>query len=267
MTAPEMRALARSLRLATLALHFRCGSGHIGCSLSCLELLIASLVLTKTPQESFILSKGHAALALYVCLHHLGHISDEELATVYHQEGTRLPAHPAALQFPDIPFALGSLGHGLPIATGIAKADQLAGQDLTTFVVLSDGETNTGTTWEAGHFAVAHHLERLLVLVDRNGLQGFGRTREILGDTADPRKWEAVGFEVAQCPGHDLPALLDCIHRLQGSRDGRPKMLVADTVKGAGVSYMADRMEWHYLPMNREQYDQAVKEVHAESLF
>ena len=258
--------LSRKLRLATLGLHKQAGSGHIGSSLSCIELLAASLVLEKRPEETFILSKGHAAMALYVCLHHLGELSDLELASVY-LDGTRLPAHPAPRHWPGIPFALGSLGHGLPIAAGIALADQMAGQDRCSFVLMSDGETNAGTTWEAAHLASQHRLDRLIVLVDRNGLQGFGRTGEVLGDTAHPAKWEQMGFEAVECNGHDLPALQSRLRAFRERRDGRPKVLLGNTIKGCGVSYMEDRLEWHYLPMSDEQYRQAQEDVHARRLF
>ena len=266
MNVAQLRQLSRDLRLRILALHKRAGSGHIGCSLSCVELMAASLVLEKRPSETFILSKGHAAMALYTCLHHLGRLSDEDMQEVY-QDGTRLPAHPAPLHWPDIPFALGSLGHGLPIATGIAKAHQLAGREELTWVLMSDGETNAGTTWEAAHFASRHRLDGLVVLIDRNGLQGFGTTQEVLGETADPQKWEQMGFEVVTCGGHDLPVLLQRLGQLRQNRDGRPKVLIGETVKGSGVSYMESRLEWHYLPMSDEQYAQAQRDVHACSFY
>ena len=259
--------LSRQLRKEVLTLHKRCGSGHIGCSLSCLELLIASLILSKRPQEAFILSKGHAALALYVCLEYLGEISPEQMQTVNDPEGTHLPAHPAAGQFASIPFALGSLGHGLPIAAGICQANSILKNDQATFVLMSDGETNAGTTWEAAHFAVRHRLDRLMVIIDRNGLQGFGKTEDVLGDSADPRKWEATGFEVAECGGHDLPLILSCLERFRSASNGKPKVLIANTVKGRGVSYMENRLEWHYLPMSEAQYRAALQEVDAQSVF
>ncbi len=258
--------LSRDLRLRTLALHRQAGSGHIGCSLSCIELMAASLLLERRSGETFILSKGHAAMALYTCLRHSGELTDQDIAQVY-LDGTRLPAHPAPLQWEGIPFALGSLGHGLPIATGIAKADQLAGKDACTFVLMSDGETNAGTTWETAHFAVRHGLDRLIVLVDRNGLQGFGRTSEVLGDTAAPGLWSQIGFEVHECSGHDLPQICLQLQAFRNSRNGHPKVLVGNTIKGCGVSYMEDRMEWHYLPMSDEQYRVAVQDVSARSLF
>jgi transketolase len=256
----EYTSLAAQLRLSVLGLYHRANAGHIGSSLSCVDLMLATLVLRKREQDTFLLSKGHAAAALYACLHQLGEISDDTLATFYHN-GTSLPAHPAPLQHRGIPFATGSLGHGLPIGAGIARADKLLGTDARTFVLMSDGETNEGTTWEAVHFAIQHRLDNLIVLIDRNRLQGFGTTTDVLGDTADPAKWRAMGVEVAEADGHDVAGLLSIIDRFTNSPNGLPKVIVADTVKGKGVSYMENRLEWHYLPMSAEQYEQACREI------
>lgn len=267
---PDSRALQGQLRLTLLGLYHQAKAGHIGCSLSCVDLMIATLVLRKQLLDSFILSKGHAAASLYTCLHHLGELTDADLAT-YYQNGTTLPAHPAPGKHAGIPFATGSLGHGLPIGTGIALANRLLSQGGgagapadrpgRVFVLMSDGETNEGTTWEAAHFAVQHELDNLVVLIDKNGLQGFNRTAQVLGDTADPRTWAAMGFETAETDGHDLDTLLPQLDELLDRPTGRPKVLIASTVKGKGVSYMENRLEWHYLPMSAAQYEQACAEV------
>jgi transketolase len=187
-------------------------------------------------------------------------LSDETLATFY-ANGTTLPAHPAPLQHRGIPFATGSLGHGLPIGAGIAQASKLLGDDGRVFVLMSDGETNEGTTWEAAHFAIQHRLDNLIVLIDRNRLQGFGTTTDVLGDTADPAKWQAIGFDVAEVDGHNVAQLLETIDRFSALPNGLPKVIVANTIKGKGVSYMENRLEWHYLPMSATQYEQAKEEV------
>ena len=179
------------LRLKILSLYNQAHAGHIGCSLSCIDLLIGILLTNKSERDTFILSKGHAAAALYACLNQMGELSDDELAT-YYLDGTSLPAHPAPKQYSGIPFATGSLGHGLPIATGIAHAAKIRDEDSYAYALLSDGETNEGTTWEAAHFAMQHKLDNLFMYIDKNGLQGFGTTAEVLGDTADPAKWRAT---------------------------------------------------------------------------
>ncbi|WP_345271287.1 transketolase [Nibrella viscosa] len=255
-----MNVLSGQLRLKVLSLYNQANAGHIGCSLSCIDLMIASLICRKREQDTFILSKGHAAAALYACLNYTGEISDETLET-YYRNGTALPAHPAPNQFAGIPFATGSLGHGLPIAAGIAHAGRLLGQDNRVFVLMSDGETNEGTTWEATHFAMQHKLDNLIVLIDKNGLQGFGYTQEVLGDTAAAETWQAIGFDTIEVDGHNVEALLQAIDRQAANLNGRPKAIIAHTIKGKGVSYMEDKLEWHYLPMTPAQYEQACAEV------
>lgn len=272
--------LSGELRLKVLSLYHAANAGHIGCSLSCIDLMIATLVERKREQDTFLLSKGHAAAALYACLNHLGDISDEELDTFY-KNGTTLPAHPAPNKHRGIPFATGSLGHGLPIGTGVAQAGKLIGDDSRVFVLMSDGETNEGTTWEAAHFAVQNGLDNLIVLIDKNGLQGFGNTTDVMGDTASATLWQAIGFEVAEVNGHDVDEIGATIDRLTvvSTRDSggaagspvvrqserfrlcKPKVIIAHTVKGKGVSYMENKLEWHYMPMTPAQYEEAVGDV------
>ena len=256
----DIKTLQGQLRLKLLGLYNQAHAGHIGCSLSCIDLMIATLVLRKREQDTFLLSKGHAAASLYTCLNYLGEISDETLAT-YYLNGTSLPAHPAPKQHLGIPFATGSLGHGLPIGTGIAQAGKMMGDDSRVFVLMSDGETNEGTTWEAAHFAMQHRLDNLIVLVDKNGLQGFGQTADVMGDTADVQTWNAIGFDTELVDGHNVTDLLATIDRLTADANGKPKLLIAKTIKGKGVAYMENRLEWHYLPMTEAQYEEAHMEV------
>ncbi|MFD1139834.1 transketolase [Larkinella insperata] len=260
-TTNDITILSGQLRLKVLELYNMAHAGHIGCSLSCLDLMIATLILRKQPDDTFILSKGHAAAALYVCLNHLGEISDDQLQTFY-KNGTTLPAHPAPNQHKGIPFATGSLGHGLPIAAGIAHANKLQGNPNAVFVLLSDGETNEGTTWEAAHYAMQQGLDNLVMLIDKNGLQGFGHTTDVFGDTADVTKWQAIGFEVVEADGHDVETLVATVDTLRLQANGKPKVIIAHTVKGKGVSYMENRLEWHYLPMNADLYEQAKADIH-----
>jgi transketolase len=252
--------ISGKLRLKILGLYHKANAGHIGCSLSCIDLMISILFLNKAQEDTFILSKGHAAAALYACLNVLGEITDEELATFY-EDGTTLPAHPAPQQYKGIPFATGSLGHGLPIASGIAHAAKIRDENTFSFALLSDGETNEGTTWEAAHYAIQNELDNLFMIIDRNGLQGFGTTDQVLGVTADVEKWKAIGFETVEVDGHDIVAVSEAISQLKNHKNGLPKAIIANTVKGKGVSYMENKLEWHYLPMNRDQYEHATLEV------
>lgn len=255
-----LKNLQGTLRLKILDMYFTANAGHIGCSLSCIDLMIGSLISHRKENEVFLLSKGHAAASLYACLHELGEISDSILET-YYQNGTTLPAHPAPNKIKGIPFATGSLGHGLPIASGIAQGNKILQNDEFTYVLMSDGETNEGTTWEAAHYAVAKELDNLIVMIDKNGLQGFGNTDSVLGVSADKTKWQAMGFEVVECDGHDVEEIYTQIELFKTQKNGIPKLLIANTVKGKGVSYMENKLEWHYLPMKAEQYEMAKSDV------
>jgi transketolase len=250
----------KNCRLKILEMYYKAHAGHIGCSLSCIDLMASVFFKFKKDDDKFILSKGHAAVSLYVCLHEVGEIKEDDLLTFY-KDGTTLPAHPAPGSFNGISFANGSLGHGFPVAAGIAKAKKLKGDHSKVYVLMSDGETNAGTTWEAAHFAVSHQLNNLIVIIDKNGLQGFGKLEEVLGDTASFQKWIDLGFEVCEIDGHDLDQIENCIRKLQSSETSSPKLVIANTVKGKGVSYMEDKLEWHYLPMTEELYEKAVEEI------
>ncbi len=256
----ELGHTSKSLRKKVLDLYYKAHAGHIGCSLSCMDILINIYECHKQADEKFILSKGHAAAALYVVLHHRGEISNVQLESFY-ANGTQLPAHPAPLALDAIPFATGSLGHGLPIANGITLHNKLKQSDRFTYVLMSDGETNEGSSWEAAHFAVKHKLDHLLAVIDKNKIQGFGRTEDILGDTADAAKWRQIGFEVAEVNGHDHNALSEAILNLKASFNGKPKLIIADTIKGKGVSYMENTVDWHYWPMDEDKYKRALADI------
>lgn len=254
------QAISGKLRLKILEMYHMANAGHIGCSLSCIDILIAILFLHKKEQDTFILSKGHAAAALYASLNELGEITDEDLST-YYKEGTTLPAHPGAGHYKGIPFATGSLGHGFPIGSGIAHAAKLIGEESFAYVVMSDGETNEGTSWEAAHYAIQNQLDNLIVFIDRNGIQGFGLTEEVLGVTADTEKWRSIGMDVTEVDGHDIQQLSDAIAQAKARKNGLPKLIIANTVKGKGVDYMENKMEWHYLPMSESQFEEAQRNI------
>ena len=242
-------------RIKLLELYYGANAGHIGCSLSCIDILIA-LFQIKTQDERVILSKGHAAAAMYTILNFTGEINDETLATFY-KNGTKLSAHPSANSFTNIPFALGSLGHGFPISCGIAYANKLQKNNENVYVLMSDGETNEGTTWEAAHFAVAKKLDNLIVVIDKNNLQGFGYTKDVLGDTSEINKLRSIGLDVIEVDGHDVEKIIAGINMLK-KNSGKPKVIIANTIKGKGVDFMENKLEWHYLPMNEETYNRAL---------
>ncbi|MCT4638552.1 MAG: transketolase [Bacteroidales bacterium] len=248
------------LRKKIIDTAFATKSGHIGGALSVIDILYTCFFKTMNDCEELILSKGHSALALYVCLNEKGVISDEELSSFY-KDGTVLPAHPSSFHYKkDIPFGLGSLGHGLSLANGVALANRLNGKDVCTYVVMSDGETNEGSVWEAANFAVANKLNKLISIIDKNKLQAFGYSNEVLGDTASKDKWETIGFEVVEVDGHSIEDLRKAIKNLKND-DVRPKLIIANTIKGKGIDFMENELKWHYIPMKPEEYDSAVKQL------
>lgn len=238
-------------------MHHKAKCGHIGSSLSCIEILTACFFDLMKPGDEFILSKGHAASALYATLRQAGLLTDDDIATFY-QEGTLLAGHPPPNKIKGVRFATGSLGHGLGLAAGMALGAKMRGSDQRIYCVLSDGELNEGSTWEAAMFAAHHKLNNLCVFVDCNGLQGFGRTDDVMRTGWDVERFAAFGLDAAWVDGHSLFELtrkpLECT---------MPRIYVAGTTKGSGVSFMENKLEWHYLPMSDEQYEQAVREVSA----
>jgi len=259
----QYKILQGELRLKLLDLYHKAKAGHIGSSLSCLDLLIYLFCIEKKKEEILLLSKGHAAGALYVVLNHLGELSDAQLATYYH-DGTIIPAHPANSLYSgiaEIPFSTGSLGHGLSIGCGIAMADKMVGRNSRVFCVMSDGECNEGAVWEAAMFGAHHRLGNLYAFIDKNDIQGFGRTQTVLENAVTREKWQSFGFDVFSCDGHDLDDIARTMAGIQKSNRKRPKCIICKTIKGCGVSYMEDRMEWHYLPMSDELYLRAQKDV------
>ena len=251
--------IQKNYRKQLLKLYNDAHCGHIACSLSCIDI-IYSIMSTKKELESFILSKGHAAGALYTILNMFGEISDSELNSFY-KNGTKLSAHPSAKSFKNIPFALGSLGHGFPISCGIALSNRFEKNENFTYVLMSDGETNEGTTWEAAHFAVQNELNNLIVFIDKNNLQGFGSTKDVLGDTAEFSKWKSMGFHVIEIDGHDIKSMITNIDLIKSIKNNKPKLIICKTIKGKGAPFMENKLEWHYLPMNEEQFNLALKSI------
>jgi transketolase len=256
----SLQTIRRQCAEQLLALYQKAHAGHIGSSLSCLEILVDLCFGRMAAKDVVILSKGHAAGALYTTLALSGRMPEAKLETFY-EEGTLLSAHPPCNGLiKAIPFGTGSLGHGLSLACGTVFAQRFTGDRFHTYAILSDGDCNEGSTWEAALFAAQHRLENLTVIIDLNGLQGIGRTDDILNLEPIVDKWRAFGFAVAVAdPGNDFAALARAHQELAAATG--PRCLIARTVKGHGVSYMQDRMEWHYLPMNDAQYEQARQET------
>jgi transketolase len=238
-------------------MHYEQGIGHIGGNLSVLPTLLTLYHDILQPQDHFILSKGHAAGALYIALWSCGLLSDEELKT-FHADNTRLAGHPPSTGLPQMPFGTGSLGHGLPLAAGLALAAKLRSQTHRVFCLTSDGEWEEGANWEALIF-IAHHQLPVTILIDANQLQGFGHTQNIASLYPLAEKFKPFGYSIEEMNGHNVFELQEVLS--QHAPIMAPRIVLLHTQKGAPISFMTDRMEWHYLPMSDIQYQQALREL------
>jgi transketolase len=261
---------AAELRGEVIGMSHKAGSAHLASCLSCIDVLTAAYwhVLNIDPakptsedRDRFILSKGHAAMAIYATLAHRGFLPRDLLET-YTKDGGKLAEHPPANLLPGIEAATGSLGHGLPIANGHALAARIKGKGASyrVFALMSDGECNEGSVWEAAMFAAAQNLENLCVIVDYNKWQATARSNETLRLSPLRDKWESFGWDAHEIDGHDVGALADALAFLP-NRSGRPVAFVAHTVKGKGVSFMEDDNNWHYRAPTAEEVVLARKEL------
>jgi transketolase len=235
-------------------MHYRNHAGHLGGNLSAIDSMLFVHQELMTPKDRFVLSKGHSAGALYVVLWSLGKLSDEELAT-FHKDDTRLTGHPPSHGIREIEFATGSLGHGLSLSAGLALAAKLRGDTHRIYCLTSDGEWQEGSTIEGLIFAAHHKLSNLTIMIDRNGLQGFGTTAEVSSMSNLEERLAGFAVELRRCDGHDLDALRGTLVPANGNR---PVVVVLDTRKGNGVPDFEGTIESHYLPLTETQYRAAV---------
>ena len=264
---PALEALSRRLRLRLIRMSHEARSAHLGGALSCVDLLVALYfdgILRIDParprdpsRDRLIFSKGHAVSALYSVLALRGFFPEDRLAD-YNRPGAGLPEHPAPWQVPGVEWATGSLGHGLGVGLGMALAAAIQKQDHSVFVLMSDGECQEGSVWEAAMLAPRLPLAPLTVLIDFNGWQATGRSRDVMQMEPLADKWRAFGWDAADVDGHNLPALLAALRR---PRDGRPRVLVARTVKGKGASFIEDDNNWHYRIPNEAEMDLVREEL------
>ncbi len=232
-----MKDIVRRARLRLLRMHFESGVGHIGGNLSALDILLTLHHRVMGEDDRFVLSKGHAAGALYVTLWTLGRLHEDELGQ-FHGDDSRLGGHPLPQSIPEISFASGSLGHGLGLAAGMALGTRLLGRPGRVFCLLSDGEWNEGSTWESLIFVSHHHVREVILIVDQNGLQGFGTTAEVANLQPLENKLREFGFEIRQVDGHDTMAVEQA---LTAPAHDRPVAILARTIKGHGVSFMEEQ--------------------------
>lgn len=261
-----IRAKSRAIRRHSVQMVYRAKLGHPGGDLSVADILATLYfgVLNVDPanpddptRDRFVLSKGHCTGALYSTLAERGFIGLEDLRT-YMQPMSRLNGHPNRNYVPGVETNTGPLGHGLPIAVGMAIASQIDKAGYRVFVVVGDGELQEGSNWEAAMAASHRKLANLTLVIDRNGLQQGAPTEETSALEPLADKWRAFGWEVIEVDGHDHAALLDVLGR---PGTNRPRCIIAHTHKGMGVSYMVDQVNWHHGIPNKEQYEIAMREL------
>jgi transketolase len=265
MDAGERAVYANDIRRTIIDQSYRAGVGHIGSALSISDLVAAVVAKSRrggegNQRDRIVLSKGHAALALYAALHLDGRLDDGAIDT-YCADGSLLGVHPEH-GLEGIDFCTGSLGQGLSLGAGAALAAKRQGSGRRVFAILSDAELNEGSTWEAVMFAAQQGLDNLTLLIDLNGQQALGYTRDIIDLGAVEEKLALFGWAAETIPGHDQEALGAA---LAPAPDGRPKALVARTTFGYGVSFMESEIKWHYLPLDDDSYAVALAELEARA--
>ncbi len=258
----------RVLRKTVLDMAFAGSTVHIGCAFSIIELLaVLYRSYLRYPgndpnapmRDYLVLSKGHGVMAQYACMKELGWLDDNDIQT-YFADGTKLKGLSDS-RVDGLEVTSGSLGHGLSVGAGLALGAKLKGTDQKVYALIGDGEINEGSIWEAVQFAAHHALNNLLVIVDKNGFQAMGRTEEIMGLGDLQAKFKAFGFKSMDVDGHDIEKIDEAISFLSNDRSGTPKVLIANTVKGKGVSFMENNNKWHYSRLNQEIYTQALNEL------
>jgi len=257
-------SFSKKVRLTSLEMVTRAGASHIGSALSITDILAVLFVEVlaidvnnpKSPtRDRLILSKGHACVALYASLRHIGMISDSMLDT-YGEDDTILMSH-ASHHVPGVEFSTGSLGHGLAVATGKALVAKLRNMDWRSFVIVGDGELQEGSNWEAIMFASFHRLNNLIMIVDANNLQSLTTVQETLSIEPLTERIAAFGWEIEEVDGHDHQQLSACFSRNRNA----PTCVIARTIKGKGVSFMENQVAWHYKCPNPLELAQALREV------
>jgi transketolase len=260
--------LARRIRRQVVQMVHAAGASHVGTCVSIADVLghlyggvlrVDPAIPSMADRDRVILSKGHGAAAMYAVLAERGFFPIEWLSE-YCQDGSHLPGHISHHGVPGVEVSTGSLGHGLSIGAGLALAAKRDGAAWRSFVILSDGECDEGSIWEAVLFAPHHGLDNLVAIVDYNKIQSFGTVSDVLELAPFADKWRAFRWGVREIDGHD-PAQIAAAFAELPFVPGKPSVIIANTVKGKGVSFMEDKLLWHYRPPNAEQLAQALKEI------
>jgi len=265
----ELIAKAGELRKIALTMIYEAQSGHPGGAFSAADI-VAALYFSemnldpKNPnwpdRDRFVLSKGHVCPILYAALGARGYIEEDVLHTL-RKEGSMLQGHPSMVKCPGIDISTGSLGQGAACAVGMALAGKRDHKDYRVFTMVGDGEIDEGIIWEAMMCANKYELDNYIMILDNNGLQLDGTTDQIMPHIDLSAKAAAFGFEVYDIDGHDMEQILDTFDQIRTAKNGRPKFINAKTVKGKGVDFMENRLEWHGVAPNAEQYADAMKQL------
>ena len=262
---------AVKIRKHIIDMLFKAESGHPGGSLSAVDAIVALYFAhmrhnPKKPRDPhrdrFVLSKGHAAPALYAVLAELGYFSVKELKQL-RKINCMLQGHPVCLYTPGIEASTGSLGHGLSFANGIALAGKLDEKDYQVYVMLGDGETDEGQIWEAAAAAAHYKLDNLTALIDRNYLQIDGNTEDVLKLESVKDRWTAFGWHVIEIDGHNIRDILRALQETNKIKH-KPSVIILDTVKGKGVSFMENNVDFHGVPPNEMEHARALEELESE---
>jgi len=263
----ELKKIANEIRKESLVMIHRAQSGHPGGSLSEADILAALYfyklrINSKKPdwedRDRFVLSKGHACPAYYAALAMKGFFPEEELKT-FRKINSRLQGHPE-LKTPGVDFAGGSLGQGVCFANGIAIAGKLDKKDYKVYVLIGDGESQEGAVWEAAMAASHHKLDNLVLILDKNQVQETGKTKDVMNIDPAPDKWKAFGFEVFDIDGHNMEEIVKVLDKADSVKE-KPLMIVANTIKGKGVSFMELNYKFHGKVPDDEQFKKAMEEL------
>ena len=269
----DLKQKAAQLRKTIFKVICEGGGGHIPACLSIVEILTVLyhqilLIDPDNPKESdrdrFILSKGHAGVALYAVLAAKGFITHDQLATYGHSP-TMLGGHPDMYKVPGVEASTGALGHGFGFGVGMALAGKMDGKNYRVFTLLGDGECQEGSVWEAAMFAPQHNLDNLIAIIDYNKLQALDRLENIVSLEPLADKWKSFGWEVRQVDGHDTPALLDIFQAVPFA-SGKPSLVIAHTIKGKGISFMENVSIWHYRLPNADEMKIACAQLGIDEL-
>jgi len=262
--ATKAKDISQRARIDILRMTHKTRASHVGSGMSVIDILATTFVYKyhklETYQTEILLSKGHAAAALYAVLHELNLLNGIPLDR-YCEDDSKIYGHVNHLASPEIPLSTGSLGHGMPFALGMALASRLKESPGRTFVILSDGECNEGTTWESALVANQFKLNNLVVIIDRNRIQSLGMTEETISLEPLEEKWKSFGWKTVVIDGHDHSAILEALE----TETAAPLCIIAETFKGKGVTFMENSVLWHYKSPSSEELTDAIEQIRKDS--